>query len=222
MSLRLTTAGVAAAAWLAPSVAAHVRVGQLVGIRYASGSARRVALTFDDGPQPIESDHVVAALAELDVRATFFVLGEHAERHPDLVRRLVDAGHDVQSHGYRHVDHLLRSPLQLGEDLLRARDIIEAITGRAPTLYRPPHGVVTWPTLGAARAAGQQVMLWTRWGRDWQASATAASIARRSTRTIAGGDTLLLHDASWYGRGSARRTAAALAMIVRHVQLRGL
>ncbi|MCW2972177.1 MAG: polysaccharide deacetylase [Thermoleophilia bacterium] len=209
-------------AWAAPATTAHLRFGRAVGIRYGSGDARRVALTFDDGPQPRCTELVLAALERHDLRATFFVVGDHALRAPGLVHDLVARGHDVQSHGMRHRDHLLRTPADIDDDMRRARHTIGDLTGTAPALYRPPHGVVTWPTLRTARSLDQRITLWTRWGCDWQARATATSIARRATRDIVGGDTILLHDAEWHGRGAAERTAQAVGLIVEGLLRAGL
>jgi peptidoglycan/xylan/chitin deacetylase (PgdA/CDA1 family) len=161
-------------------------------------------------------------LARLDVRATFFVLGEHAARDPAIVREMVAAGHDVQSHGYHHHDHLLRSPRQIHEDMAGATHVIGSITGTAPTCARPPHGVVTWATMRSARALDQQLVLWSRWGCDWRRRATVASIVRHSTRDLRGREILLLHDADWYGAGSARVTRDAVVRIVEQLRLRGL
>jgi peptidoglycan/xylan/chitin deacetylase (PgdA/CDA1 family) len=221
---RATAAAVATGliGWGLPACASHVPIGRALGIRYDSGDARRVALTFDDGPQPRGTELILEVLARHDVTATFFVVGLHAQRHPRLVQELVAAGHDVQSHGYLHGDHLVRTPADIRTDMRRGRDVIGDIIGHAPTLYRPPHGVATWTTLRAARGLGQQVVLWTRWGRDWEARATPSSIARHATRHVAGGDTILLHDATWYGRGRSARTAEALDVIIERVRAAGL
>ena len=213
-----------AAAIAMPALAAHLPVAGLLGLRTRLDDDRpgEVALTFDDGPQPRETARMLALLDRLDVRSTFFVLGEHVARDPGVVREMVAAGHDVQSHGYRHRDHLLRTPRQVRDDMASAAHVIGCVTGQAPTCMRPPHGVVTWATMRSARALDQELVLWSRWATDWRRSATTASVTARSTRELRGGEILLLHDADWYGLGSARVTREAVRRIVDRLRNQGL
>jgi peptidoglycan/xylan/chitin deacetylase (PgdA/CDA1 family) len=177
-----------------------------------------VALTFDDGPQPGATEAVLDVLAELDVRATFFVVGEHAREHPHIVRDILEGGHVVQCHGQRHANHLLRNPLGIDADMQRSRDVIESLTGTRPVLFRPPQGVVTWPTLAASARWFDATVLWSRWGRDWRHQATPQSIADEVSLGVRGGDILLLHDADWYGTGSVQHTATAVRTVVQRVR----
>ncbi|HEX2728051.1 MAG TPA: hypothetical protein VHN20_19690, partial [Beijerinckiaceae bacterium] len=95
--------------------------------------------------------------------------------------------------------------------------------GTAPTLYRPPYGIFSPLALAEARRRGWTALLWSAWGRDWPARATAAGIAARATRTVSEGDIVLLHDADHYASpGSWERTAAALPLILEELQRRGL
>ena len=97
------------------------------------------------------------------------------------------------------------------EDIARADATIADATGLAPRLYRPPYGVLNASALRLARAHGWRTLLWSEWGRDWEARATPASIAERVTQGAGEGSVLLLHDADDYSApGSWRRTAGAL------------
>ncbi|MGN6800007.1 MAG: polysaccharide deacetylase family protein, partial [Gaiellaceae bacterium] len=96
-----------------------------------------------------------------------------------------------------------------------ARDVIASATGFVPTAYRPPYGVFSGPALLLVRRLGWQPILWSRWGRDWEARATAASITERATRDLGSGDVVLLHDADHYGSGDSwLKTAAALPAVL--------
>jgi len=109
------------------------------------------------------------------------------------------------------------------EDLARAEAIIADATGRRPRIYRPPYGVLNACALRLARRRGWRTLLWSHWGRDWEARATPASIAARATDGAGEGAVLLLHDADDYGAaGSWRRTAAALPQIIDTLAQRGL
>jgi len=100
---------------------------------------------------------------------------------------------------------------------------IEDATGHSPTLYRPPYGVLNASALRIARGHGWRTLLWSQWGRDWEAHATAQSIAARVTDGVDEGSVLLLHDADDYSApGSWRRTAAALPAVLETLAARGL
>ena len=201
-----------------PTLAAHVpALARAYGIECRL-ERRDVALTFDDGPHPEGTPAVLEQLARAGAKATFFLVGEQVDANPSLARELVDAGHEVAVHGYRHTLLLRRRVRELAADLDRAVASIEAATGVAPALYRPPYGVFGAGSLAHVRARGWRPLLWSTWGRDWERRATAASIARRATRGLRPGDVVLLHDSDAYSSaGSWRSTAAALPSVLEAV-----
>jgi peptidoglycan-N-acetylglucosamine deacetylase len=183
----------------------------------------RAALTFDDGPGP-STPAVLDALAEAGARATFFVLGRQAERHPDLVRRIVADGHQLASHGYDHGILVFRGPGHVADQLRRAERAAEAAagTGAMSRLFRAPHGFRGPATALGARRAGYRMAAWTRGVFDSDEPGPAA-IARRAVRALAPGAILLLHDADGWAPGRARQqTADALPEICRAARARGL
>ena len=178
-----------------------------------------VLLTFDDGPHPEGTPAVLEALG--DTRATFFMVGEQVERYPEIARAVADAGHEIALHGYRHRNQMRVTPGWLRDDLRRGHDAIASATGRNPVLYRPPYGMFT--PAGLVLSASYNRLLWSKWGRDWRARTTAEEIASRATRGLRSGDVILLHDADWYSaRGSHRRTAAAVPLILEALESAGL
>jgi peptidoglycan/xylan/chitin deacetylase (PgdA/CDA1 family) len=209
--------------WFVPALAAHVpRLASAYGIECRLGSRDRVALTFDDGPHASGTPAVLAVLARHGAAATFFLVGEQVARYPSLAAEIAAAGHEIAIHGYRHVLLLRRAPAALREDLVRAHDVIASATRAEPTLYRPPYGVFSGPALLIARELGWQILLWSRWGRDWGRRATPEQIAARASRSLSGGDVVLLHDADHYSSvGSWRRTVAALPSIIDAVSASG-
>src|SRR5919112_1066833 len=105
-----------------------------------------VALTFDDGPNDTATPHVLERLAGRGVVATFFVLGAHAEDHPHLISRMLQAGHGVQPHCWdweSHGRHRELSRAELEEDLARTVDVIASLGAPAPVLWRPPNGDIS-------------------------------------------------------------------------------
>jgi peptidoglycan/xylan/chitin deacetylase (PgdA/CDA1 family) len=217
-------AGGAALAYLAPSVAAGVgAVRPLLGVRDRTASGEGVALTFDDGPHPDGTPAVLDALAAAGAVATFFLVGEQVERRPQLAAEIVSAGHEVGVHCTRHRSLLRLGPKAVRDDLARAHDTIAHATGVRPRLYRPPYGVLNAEALAYARRRGWDTVLWRRDGHDWQAKATAQSIAARTARRLRAGDVVLLHDADYYSAaGSWRNTLAALPLVFERLGELGL
>jgi peptidoglycan-N-acetylglucosamine deacetylase len=221
--MRADVAGaLAAAAWfgpaaapVAPVVAAAFRVP-----RRLPGAG--IAVTFDDGPHAQGTPAVLETLARAGARATFFLVGEQVERIPALAAEIAAAGHEVGVHGYRHTLLLRRSPRALREDFARAHDVIAEAAGIAPTVYRPPYGVLSGPALLIIRRLGWRPLLWSRWGKDWVAKTTPAAIVARATRDLGSGDVVLLHDADHYSSGDSwRRTAAALPDVLARASATG-
>jgi peptidoglycan/xylan/chitin deacetylase (PgdA/CDA1 family) len=136
--------------------------------------------------------------------------GPHAQGTPAVLELLATAG--VQATFW-----------QVRADIDRAEAIIGEATGLAPVLYRPPYGVLNTAALRLARARGRRTLLWSHWGRDWEARATPESIAARVTDGAGEGSVLLLHDADDYSApGSWRRTVAALPRVLETLAARGI
>jgi peptidoglycan/xylan/chitin deacetylase (PgdA/CDA1 family) len=187
------------------------------------GRPDHVALTFDDGPDHLSTPHFLRLLDARQVRATFFMLGSMAARSPALVRDMAGSGHEIALHGWAHRPLLLRGVRTTYDDLSRARDMIAALTGTAPRLFRPPYGVMTTATYVACRQLGLTPVLWTAWGEDWRARATARTVHDTVVRDLRGGGTVLLHDSDCTSAtGSWRNTLGALPRLLDTCRARGL
>lgn len=178
------------------------------------GDSGHVALTFDDGPDPESTPRFLPVLAGLQVSSTFFLLGEMLASAPDIGRQLVAEGHEVAVHGWTHRNMLLHSPSSAYDGLARTRDLIERTTGSRPRYFRPPYGVLSAAALIAARRAGLQTVLWTGWGEDWTARATASSVLDTLAPDIRGGATLLLHDSDCTSADGAWHSALGAVPLV--------
>lgn len=216
----LVAAGLAA--YASPGLAA---VGALsypgVVRRLACGDA--VAVTFDDGPHPEGTPAVLAELERLGMTATFYVVASRARRHPEALRAVAAAGHELGLHGGRHVPHGLVPPLVLERMLARARAEVAEVAGVEPRTLRAPFGAASLSTLRFAARSGMPLVSWSRWGRDWEPWATPESIASRVAGGVRAGDILLLHDSDAYSAaGSWRRTVAALPAIAEALTTAGL
>jgi peptidoglycan/xylan/chitin deacetylase (PgdA/CDA1 family) len=149
-----------AAAWVGYGWGAQCVLPWLAVRRGAPGR-RQIALTFDDGPDPDATPRLLALLAQRDVRATFFLIGERAARHPGVVRAIVSQGHEVGNHTWRHRNAWFLSPAASARELTEGARLLAAITGQVPRLYRPPWGIVNVAALRAARQAGLTTVLWS-------------------------------------------------------------
>jgi peptidoglycan/xylan/chitin deacetylase (PgdA/CDA1 family) len=206
-----------AVSWL-PPVRRHL-LPRLAGLGPSDG----IALTFDDGPHPQGTPAVLDRLDELGWRATFFVLGEQARRYPDDVRETVRRGHEIAVHGEAHRYLIARSPPAAVADLRQARDTIWEISETEPLWWRPPYGVLSGPALAAAAAFDLRPLLWTSWGKDWRADATAESVVAELCAGGLPGGTLLLHDSDLTSAPSSWRIAVdALALLGNKVAEAGL
>jgi peptidoglycan-N-acetylglucosamine deacetylase len=157
--------------------------------------ARGVALTFDDGPHPRWTPRVLETLAAHRAKATFFLVGRKAARHPEVVKAILDAGHGVGLHSWGH-DRLfvLRREKVVREDLRRGLDALERVTGTRPTLFRPPIGHTNPIIARVVDALDLTVVGWTIAGRDGLAGARVEDVVARVRRDLRDGAIVLLHD----------------------------
>jgi peptidoglycan-N-acetylglucosamine deacetylase len=179
------------------------------------GAGRRtVALTFDDGPNPEATPRILDALRERGVKATFFVLGRHADLWPELVRRVADEGHTLGNHGWHHRKLHVRGPAYVRRDLTMGTESIERASGIRPRLFRAPHGVRSPWVTPIARSLGQKTVGWSRGVWD-SAKPGVEKIVRRTVDGTRPGRIMLLHDGDGYdAHGDRSQTAAAIPRIL--------
>ena len=174
------------------------------------------ALTFDDGPS-INTPHLLDMLEEYGIPATFFMLGSQAERHPDIVKRVIAEGHEVGNHSYSHPNLRVVS-LARKEEELRRTDTILRNLGASPQFMRPPYGSYDASTEKVAASLGLSLMLWSMDSRDWQRLPDNYATLRNNRGTVYAPGTLrgifLFHD-------SHKRTVDDLPRIIRDLRAGG-
>jgi cellulose synthase/poly-beta-1,6-N-acetylglucosamine synthase-like glycosyltransferase/peptidoglycan/xylan/chitin deacetylase (PgdA/CDA1 family) len=188
-----------------------------------AGGEHQVAITFDDGPDPRWTPKILDILKAANVKATFFVVGVNAERYPALVRRIVNEGHEIGNHTYYHPNLALCWPEHIRLELNATQLLLETITGRATTLFRPPYNADTGPTdlselapLKIAEDLNYLVVLENIDPQDW-AKPGADIILRRIKQQRHDGSVILLHDAG----GDRSQTVEALPRILDWLHTRG-
>jgi peptidoglycan/xylan/chitin deacetylase (PgdA/CDA1 family) len=158
---------------------------------------KQIALTFDDGPHPVTTRRVLEVLDRTRHRATFFVLGEKARQHPEVVREIHAAGHTIGVHGDRHDRfHSFRMPWRVCDEILRASRAVEVATGVRPRYFRPPLGHTSVTTVRGARLAGVTLVSWSTRGYDGMRNRKPEAVVDRVARTITDGAIVMLHDAA--------------------------
>ena len=186
-----------------------------------AGPGRRIALTFDDGPNPRATPAILDALGDAGVAATFFVLGRHADRWPGLVERTHHEGHLLANHGWHHRKLHLRSPRWVRDDIAAGARAVERAAGVATALFRAPHGFRAPWVVPTAHALAHRVVGWSLGVWD-SATPGVDTIIRRTVEGVRPGSIVLLHDGDGYDpAGDRMQTAAALPAIIRELRARG-
>ena len=188
-----------------------------------AGGEHQVAITFDDGPDPRWTPKILDILKAANVKAAFFLVGVNAERYPGLVRRIVNEGHEIGNHTYYHPNLALCWPEHVRLELNATQLLLETITGRATTLFRPPYAADTDPSqvselapLQIAQELNYLVVLESIDPQDW-AKPGADIILQRVKQQRRDGSIILLHDAG----GDRSQTVAALPRILDWLHTRG-
>lgn len=182
----------------------------------------KIALTFDDGPDPVWTPLVLDVLERVGVRATFFVVAPLAERHPALLRRASEGGHEVSFHCTRHLRHDRMTGSEILADAEEGLRMLRRLGFEAGD-WRTPWGVVTADTEMAARGLGLRLVGWTADSEDWRGDASGTMLDRLEPLLEPGG-IVLMHDAVGSGarREGCRETVELVAPLVSLCRSRGL
>lgn len=178
----------------------------------APREVRKVALTFDDVPDPRYTPYVLDVLKRKGVHATFFVVGTRAGKHPNLVRRIHREGHAVGNHSYSHPD-FSRTPLaKAQEQIRRTEDRLQWLLGFRPRLFRPPYGEILPNQLEWAKTAGYTVVNWDVDSSDWR-QLKSGEVFRNVTTAVRPGSVILMHAGGGEGQNLSG-TVEALPRII--------
>ena len=190
-------------------------------VSYAGTTQKVVALTFDDGPYPPYTSQILDVLQQYQVKATFFVVGQNADKYPALVRQEVAQGHEVGNHTYHHYDLLKMGRGNIAQEIDLGSAAIARAAGRPPVLLRPPHGFRDPAVMEAAEARHLMVVEWSVMSRDWTNPGVDAIVMRTLAR-VHDGSVILLHDGDGTAqRASREQTVAATRLIVAALQQQG-
>jgi len=183
--------------------------------KFARGNANRkwVAITFDDGPHPAYTPQILSILKKNKAKATFFVVGMMAEQFPDLVRDEIADGHSVGNHTYHHVNLTKIPEIYVAAELKACGQILQAITGQAPHLFRPPGGDYNDNIASTADRLGYTTVLWTDDPGDY-ASPGEKVIDQRTIERLSNGGIILIHD-------GIKQTIDLLPSLIKQLKAKG-
>jgi peptidoglycan/xylan/chitin deacetylase (PgdA/CDA1 family) len=183
--------------------------------------SKRIALTYDDGPNDPHTLRLLDVLAKQDVRTTFFLIGRFVQERPEIVREIVKAGHIVGNHTFTHPLLIFKSAGEIRGELSKCRDALQDAIGEHSNLFRPPFGGRRPAVLSIARELGLEPVMWNVTGYDWNAP-PAAAIEQKVAKQIRGGDVILLHDGGHKHIGADRsQTVLATDHLIKRYKSEG-
>ncbi len=179
---------------LAASLCLNVFAQKPIDVYYRVDTTEKVvALTFDDGPHPRYTDEILAILKNEGIRATFFAIGSNIMVYPDVMRRVIDAGHEIGNHTYHHPIVKKTSAAEIEEEIRMTDAILQELGCVASGLFRPPQGMFS-PELPAVLKKNQKTaILWNIDTRDWE-HRSSKDILTDIEKNLCGGDIILFHD----------------------------
>lgn len=204
---------------------AIIRFGHFGALSRAPRGGGKIALTFDDGPDPHYTPQILEILSRYQVKACFFVIGRQVWAYPELVRQIIKAGHEIGNHGFSHRIAWFLTPLASAREIVDTNRAIEDLTGYKIRYCRPAWGLFNLITVTYCRLKGLKVVLWTYMSWDWIQRATPESIAGKVLNRIHDGAILVFHDGDCTpgaARGAPARVVAALPKILEGVREKGL
>ncbi|MEC0266790.1 polysaccharide deacetylase family protein [Paenibacillus anseongense] len=179
----------------------------------------KVALTFDDGPDEKYTPLILDILKKEQVKATFFVVGEHAKEHPKMMKRLVDEGHAIGNHSWDHVNLSEATADKIQSEIGSTDDMIKQITGVVPTLFRAPYGAVSPQVLNVSMQSGHQVIGWSVDTLDWDGKSVSQILS--NVRKEVGPGAIILQHFAGGKHGKLGNTVEALPQIISYLRQKG-
>lgn len=179
-------------------------------------------MTFDDGPDPDSTPHILKLLHAAGTKATFFLLGENTEKYPDLVRQIVNMGHEIGSHSYQHTHAWKSNPFRSVSDLIRGERTIEKFLRlKKSVLFRPPYGKFNLATLMYSLFTRKRIVFWNIDPKDYQQK-SGIMVADFVIERISNGGVILLHDGRKNILHSSEVTVSAVKLILEAANKKGI
>lgn len=183
---------------------------------HGARDGKRIALTFDDGPHPVHTAPLLDALGDLHAPATFFLLGDNVELHPDLVARMAREGHELGNHTYAHRYLPLARSRSVERELRATDQAIARVTGIVPRVARPPWGGRSPKNVRVFQRLRKRLVLWDVNSFDWKGK-PVGEVVERVLERVRPGSIILMHEA----RDGGESTIEAVRRLVPALRARG-
>ena len=177
---------------------------------------KKIALTIDDGPHPQKTEEILALLEKHGVKATFFIIGSNAERHPEIVAKEAAGGHELANHSYTHPKLSVLTEVEIKAEIERTDEAIKKASGVTPKLFRPPEGAYSGDVVKIAAGMGKNTVIWTVDTMDW-AKSPRDSIVENVKANVTSGSIVLFHDFTH----KDTHTAEALEILLPYLKAQG-
>lgn len=180
---------------------------------------KKVALTFDDGPDSKYTPKILDILKENKVKATFFLVGKNAEKYPDIVKRIVKEGHTLGNHSWDHSKLTELTSEQISEEIAKTDRVLKSVTGHVPTLFRAPYGAVNKKVEADVAASGHKLASWSVDTRDWDGTSVAGIMEYVKKQTKPGG--IVLQHSAGGKNSNLDNTVEALPELIDYLRQNG-
>ncbi len=184
---------------------------------------KKIALTFDDGPSPEWTPCILDELKKAGIKATFFMIGHHVKKYPEIARRVAEEGHQIGNHGYAHSVILYYTAAEIEEEIKYTEQVIREITGQTTRVFRPPKAWLKKSIKEKIKSMGYEVMLWSLNSKDW-VTFNHRYIVKYVMRRVRNGDILLFHDSGnvFSPEGADRsQTVSAIGLLAKNLKAQG-
>lgn len=189
----------------------------------AEGEGKVVALTFDDGPSPRWTPEILDALKEKHVKGTFFMIGEHVLRYPDVARRVAIEGHEIGNHSFDHKGIFFYKAEEAKKEVLECEKAVRSVTGVTTKYFRPPKAWINDEEKAVFKDMGYRVILWSLNSKDW-VTFDDKYIVSFLVKNVRPGDIILFHDsggALGTEGGDRSETVKSIPLLIEKLQAKG-
>lgn len=183
------------------------------------GNKKQAALTFDDGPDIYYTTKILDILSQNKVKATFFIVGQRAQKHPEMVKRIIQEGHAIGNHTWDHPDLNRLNPLQIRTEVAQTDNILYSITGHHTNIFRPPYGIAHHRIINELAGMGYKVIDWSVDTRDWAGTPPDKIMAYVKKEIKPGG--IILEHCAGGKKEKLDNTVKALPQIISYLKGQG-
>jgi polysaccharide deacetylase family sporulation protein PdaB len=192
---------------------------QAAVVNDVSNAGQEVALTFDDGPDDKYTPLILDILKKYKIKATFFVVGDHVQKYPEMIKRISEEGHVIGNHSWDHADLVKLQNNKIEDEIINTDELVKRYTGRSPTLFRAPYGALSPDVIRDATSSGHQIIGWSVDTLDWDGK-SVQQIVNNVKKEVHPGAIILQHCAGGK-HGNLNNTVQALPMIISFLKQKG-